>query len=326
MHPCIFLKAFALNVVFESTAQAMKQRVTFDSQGLKVIADLYIPDNAPAGVLPAIVVSHPASGVKEQTAGLYGRLLSDKGFITIVPDGAYNGESEGFPRGLEDPSQRVEDIKNAISFLSRHDRVDPNRIGLFGVCASGGYVIAAAATDSRIKAAATVSGVDVGPFFRNGYNGKQDPSVHISNLQSAATARTAVVAVQDIGGFPIFPPNETAARALGQYAYEGWEYYNTARAFHPRSAKVMPWSSIDKISGFDGFSFAARISPKPLLMIVGTNADTKWLSERAFNNAKQPKELFWIPGASHVDLYDKDPYVTPAVARLGEYFRQWLTT
>ncbi|RFU24662.1 hypothetical protein B7463_g11677, partial [Scytalidium lignicola] len=272
----------------------------------------------------SIAVSHPAGGVKEQTAGLYANRLSAEGFITLAWDAAYGGESEGLPRGLEDPTQRIEDIKNAISFLSVHPRVVPERIGLLGICASGGYVTVAAGVDRRIKATATVSGADIGVFFRQGYNGQQDPSILQTMLDNAARARTAAALGREMEGFPLFPPSETAARKLSQYVYEGWEYYMTPRAFNPRSAKTMPWNSVDKLAGFDGFTRISAISPRPILIIVGEKADTKWMAEQAFPNAGEPKELFWIPGASHVDLYDKDQYVTPAVARMTDYFRQYL--
>jgi uncharacterized protein len=306
--------------------KTMKNDVTFDSSGIRIVGNLYIPESAPAGRRPAIVVSHPASGVKEQTAGLYARLLAEQGFITLAFDAAYNGESGGDPRGLEDPAHRIEDIKSAISFMSVRDDVDPERIGLLGICASGGYVIPATVTDHRIKALATVSGVDVGKFFRNGYNGKQAPTVLQSMLDNSAKARIAEARGEGYQTFPIFPGNEAAARALGQYAYEGWEYYCSPRAQHPRSAKQMPWISVDKIAASDGFQFISMIVPRPLLMIVGTKADTKWIAEEAFSQAQEPKELFWIEGASHVDLYDKLQYVTPAVARLGDFYRQNLAT
>lgn len=318
-------RTISLWLLVASKAVSVRQNVVFDSQGLRISGHLFIPDNATESRMPAIAVSHPASGVKEQTAGLYARRLSEEGFITLVFDSAYNGESEGYPRGLEDPSHRIEDIKNGISFLSTHERVDPDRIGMFGVCASGGYVTVATATDLRIKAAATVSGADIGPFFRKGYNGQQDPSVFQTQLQHAAQARTAAASGPLMSGFPIYPPNGTAARALGNYVYEGWEYYNTPRGFHERSAKIMPWNSIDKIAGFDGFNYVGAIAPRPILMVVGTRADTKWMAEEAIQAAGEPKELFWIANASHVDLYDKEAYVNPAVARLGDYFRQWLS-
>src|SRR5262249_55052751 len=151
------------------------------------------------------------------------------------------------------------------------------RIGMLGICASGGYSIAASATDHRVRAVATVSGVDIGRFFRNGHDGRQDPAVLQGMLGNAARARTAEA--RGAGGqtFATFPANEADAKAAGRYVYEGWEYYCTARARHPRSLKRMAWVSVDRIAAFDGFRFIDMISPRPLLMIVGTDADTKWM-------------------------------------------------
>lgn len=295
--------------------------VRFDSAGIEIAGHLYIPAESRRR---AIVVGHPGSGVKEQAAGLYARRLAEQGFITLAFDAAHTGESGGAMRGLEDPAQRIEDIKAAVSFLSVREDVDPARIGLLGICASGGYAVNAAATDPRIRALAMVSGVDIGTFFRQGYDGRQDPAVLRTMLDHAAAARTAAARGEGVQSFPVFPPDETQARAGGRYIYEGWDYYCTPRGEHPRAAKAMPWISVDRIAGFDGFAFIGMIAPRPVLMIVGARADTKWLAEQALAHAAEPKELHWIEGASHVDLYDRDPYVTPAAARLAGFFGEAL--
>ncbi len=282
-----------------------------------------LPMLLPAG-RPAIVVGHPGSGVKEQAAGLYAKHLSEQGFITLAFDAAYQGESEGDPRGLEDPAHRVEDLKAAVSYLSVRDDVDANQIGVLGICASGGYVIPATATDHRIKVVATVSAADIGLQFRKGGDGKQDSAIIQAMLDAAAAARTAEARGEGVGTFPIFPTEEQA-RALGQHVLEGWEYYCTDRAQHPRSAKFFTWNSVDRIAAFDAFRFIDMIAPRPLLMIVGSDAVTSWMTTDAFTNAQEPKELFWIKGATHVALYDKEEYVTPAIAKLTDFFRKNLT-
>lgn len=299
--------------------------VTFDGAGITIAGHLYLPDTDPDGPLPGIVVGHPASGVKEQAAGLYAQQLAERGFAALAFDAAHQGESGGEPRGLEDPAQRVEDLKSAASFLSTRAEIDPDRIGMLGICASGGYAIPAAAGDHRVKAVATVSGADIGRQFREGADDAQDPAVIQTMLDAAAVARTAEASGEGVGTFPIFPDTAEEARAMGgQHGFEGFEYYCTDRAQHPRSAKVFTWSSIDRIATFDPFRFIDLIAPRPLLIILGTEAVTKHMGTEAFANAQEPKELYWIDGASHVSLYDNPEHVGPAVEKLTSFFETQL--
>lgn len=301
------------------------KNVSFKSNGLSLAANLYFPEEANL-TLPskAVVVGHPGSGVKEQAAGLYARLLAERGFMALTFDAAYQGESEGTPRGLEDPSQRIEDIKSAVSFLTSMKEVDAANIGVLGICASGGYGLAAAATDHRIKAIATVSATDMGRQFRNGGDGKQSIAIIQSMLDAAAAARTAEAKGEGTGVFPIFPETAEQAKAMGQHVFEGWEYYCTDRAQHERSAKFFTWNSVDRIAAFDAFGFVDFIAPRPVLLIAGTEADTLWMTNDAFEKANEPKETFLIEGASHVALYDKHEYVTQAIIKLEDFFNSKL--
>ncbi|MEV8414795.1 alpha/beta hydrolase [Streptomyces niveus] len=298
----------------------MRTDVTFPSAGLKLAGHLYTPDSEAPGPRPALVVGHPGSGVKEQTAGLYARRLAERGFVTLAFDAAYQGESEGEPRGLEDPGQRVEDLKAAVSFLTTLDAVDPGRIGAMGICASGGYGLTATATDHRIRAVGTVSAVDISRQFRLGADGTQDPAVLEGMLDAASAARSAEARGEDVRRFPLFPATEEEARRGGPHVHEGWEYYRTPRAEHPRSAKTLTWTSVDRLATFDAFAPVGLIAPRPLLLIAGREAVTSWMSVEAFQRASGTKELAWIEGASHIDLYDKDAYVLPAVERLAGFF------
>jgi fermentation-respiration switch protein FrsA (DUF1100 family) len=302
----------------------MKSNVTFRSAGLLLAGHLHTPDDGVTGPRPTVVVGHPGSGVKEQAAGLYAQRLSRAGFVALAFDAAHQGESEGEPRDLEDPAQRVEDFKAAVSFVSNRPEVDPGRIGLLGICASGGYVVSAAATDPRVRSVATVSAVDMGRQFGKGADGTQDPAVVRGMLDAAAAARTAEARGEGVGAFPIFPATEEEARAGGRHLFEGWEYYRTDRAQHPRSATSLTWNSVDRLVSFDAFGFIGLIAPRPLLMIAGREAVTSWMTEEAIESAGQPKEVHWIEGASHVDLYDKDEYVSPAVVKLTDFFRAGL--
>jgi fermentation-respiration switch protein FrsA (DUF1100 family) len=301
----------------------MRTSVTFPSAGLKLAAHLYIPDNEEGMPRPALVVGPSSSGVKEQASGLYAERLSREGFVALAFDPAFQGESEGEPRGLEDPTHRTEDFKAAVSYLAtRHDVVDSERIGALGICGSGGYVLAAAGGDDRIKAVGTVAAADVPRHFRYGGDGTQDPKVFQGMLEAAAAARTAQARGEGPQTFPLFPTTAEEAFARGgEYGREGFEYYCTPRGQHPRSAKHLPWISVDRMTFFDAFQAVDLITPRPILLIVGSRAVTSWMSVDAYQRAQEPKELHWIDGASHVDLYDKNEYVTPAVAKLSEFYK-----
>jgi fermentation-respiration switch protein FrsA (DUF1100 family) len=292
--------------------------VHFDSAGLQIAGHLYTPENSGAEPLPAVVVGHPGSGVKEQAAGLYAKRLADLGFIALAFDAAYQGESEGQPRGLEDPAHRVEDLKAGVTFLSTREEVDADRIAILGICASGGYGLTATATDHRVKAIATVSAVDITRQLRYGADGAQDPAVFQGMLDAAASARAAEAHGEGVQTFPIFPATAEEAKVGGQHLWEGYEYYCTPRAQHPRSTKALTWSSIDHMAFFDAFRFVDLIKV-PLFMNVGREAVTAWMSIKAFQEAQCPKELRWIDGASHNDLYDKPQYVNPTVEKIAEF-------
>ncbi|MFD7708789.1 alpha/beta hydrolase [Streptomyces sp. NPDC059785] len=295
--------------------------VTFDSAGIPLAGHLYVPAGPDRGPRPAIVVGHPGTGVKEQASGLYARRLAERGFVALAFDAAHQGASGGEPRGLEDPAQRVEDVKAAVSFLTTRGEADAGRIGALGICASGGYVLAAAAGDHRIRAVGTVSAVDVARQFRLGADGTQDPAVFQGMLAAAARARTAGARGEEPPVMELFPETAEQARALGgEHGAEGFAYYRTPRARHERAAAFFTWSSVDRMAMFDAFAAVPLIGPRPLLMVAGGRAVTSWMSVEAFRRATGPKEFHWIDGASHVDLYDRKQYVDPAVDRLAGFF------
>ncbi|HEX8867955.1 MAG TPA: alpha/beta hydrolase, partial [Lentzea sp.] len=254
------------------------ENVTFLSNGLEIAGHLYRPEGEPRG---AIVVGHPGSGVKEQASGAYAEQLAEQGFLALAFDAAYQGESAGLPRGLEDPAQRVEDIRAAVTFLGG------DNVGVLGICASGGYGLAAAGTDHRVKAIATVSLADIARQFRFGADGTQDSAVLRGMLDQG----------QD-GSFPLFPETEEQARQAGPHAHEGWQYYCTPRAGHPRSAKTLTWNSVGRIAAFDAFRAVDLIAPRPVLFVAGRDAVTSWMTVEAFQKASGPKEIHWIEGAS----------------------------
>lgn len=305
----------------------MRTDVTFPSAGLNLAGHLYTPDGEASIPGPAVVIGHPGSAVKEQAPAVYAERLARNGFVALAFDSAYQGESEGEPHGLEDPAHRVEDIKAAVSYLTtRDDLVDGDRIGVLGICASGGYGIAAASGDRRIKAVATVSAADLSRHFRFGGHGIADPAAFSHMLDEVAAARVAEARGEGPQRFHLFPDTAEEAWAHGgRYGLEGFEYYCTPRGQHPRSMKLMAWSSIDRLAFFDAFLSVDLIAPRPLLLVVGREAATAWMSIEAYQLARAPKELYRIEGATHNALYDKDEYVSPAVARLTEFFVTNLT-
>lgn len=197
----------------------MKHDVNFSSAGLTIAACLYGP-NEPNGA--TLVIGHPGSSVKEQSPALYAEKLCALGFRILTFDAAHQGASEGLPRGLEDPAQRVEDFKAAVSWLETQPGIDAAKVGGLGICASGGYVVQAAAGDPRIGAVATVAAVDVGRQVRLGADGRQPPELLKALLEGAAQARSRAALSSEIEGFPIFPSDEASARAGGAHVFEGW--------------------------------------------------------------------------------------------------------
>ncbi|MEV6592141.1 alpha/beta hydrolase [Streptomyces acidicola] len=304
----------------------MKTSVTFPSNDLALAGILFTSDDHVDGGLPAVVISHPGGGVKEQSPSIYAERLTREGFAALVFDAAYQGESEGEPRGMENPFQRAEDVKAAVTYLTTRDDIDPDRIGALGICASGGYVPYAAQTDHRIKGVATVSAVDMGSVIREGLGRTQDPAILTALLDQAAAARTAEArgAAPELVAW--IPDNaedllETATRQFR----ETFEFYCTPRGYHPRAVQGWVLRSVDQLAQYDSYAMIRLISPRPLLMIAGSEADSAYFSREAIEQAAGPKELVVIDGASHIDLYDKDEYVTPAVAKLTEFFGKHLT-
>ncbi|WP_064120700.1 alpha/beta hydrolase [Pseudomonas fluorescens] len=303
----------------------MKTNVSFLSNGLKLAGHLYLPaDLQPGEQRPAIVVAHPFGGVKEQTAGLYAGKLAEKGLIALAYDASYQGESAGEPRYLEDPFVRAEDIKSAIDFLANHASVNPERIGALGICASGGYVPFAAQTERRIRAVATVSAADIGLLYREGLGGTGSPEQLKQLLEEVGQQRTREARGEPVRIDPIVPETADIRADTPTLFREGSDYYRTARAQHPNSPNKYVFTSIGRIAAYSSYDHINLISPHPLLMIAGTEADTRYFSEMAIEKAMEPKELVLIEGASHIDLYDKEQFVGPAVQKLAGFFKHYL--
>ncbi|KFZ77034.1 DeoR faimly transcriptional regulator [Amycolatopsis sp. MJM2582] len=303
----------------------MKTNVTFPSAGLALAGLLFTPDDHTGAPLPAVVVSHPGGGVKEQTASIYAERLAREGYATLVFDAAYQGDSEGLPRGLENPFQRAEDVRAAVTYLTTRDDIDPARIGALGICASGGYVPFAAQTDHRIKAVATVSAVDIRSLLVEGLGRTQGPEVLQAMLDQAGALRTAEARGEAPALQNWAPESPEGLEEAPTLYREAQDYYRTPRGGHTNSTNEWPLRSIDQIAQYDSYAMIKLIAPRPLLMIIGSDADTGYFSREAIEKADEPKELFVIDGATHVALYDQDEHVTPAVTKLTGFFGEHLT-
>lgn len=299
------------------------KKVNFKSNNLNVVANMYFPENFDENnQYPAIVVNHPAGGVKEQTAGLYAERLATLGYVTMAYDASYQGESEGQPHNLENPSSRVEDVRAAVDYFNTLDFIDDSRIGTLGICAGGGYTIKAAQTEKRIKAVVGISAADIGQNFRKGWTGNQDEKDINPLLEQVAEQRKAEAngAPQKLVGFVPEEPTED----MDQETKDGWEYYRTPRAQHERSINQFPFISFDRIIEFTAFDLVDKLLTQPVLFIAGSEAGTLWQSENAYERALEPKDIHIVEGANHFDMYDKEPFVTEAVEKMNSFYGQYL--
>ena len=294
--------------------------VTFKNENLKMAGDLYLPgDFDKSKKYPTIVVVHPGGGVKEQTAGLYAKKLAESGFVALAFDASYQGESEGEPRFLDNPLNRVGDIYSAVDYLVTLPFVDATKIGGLGICAGSGTTVKAAMTERRIKSLATISAVDVGAASRLGWDGKGSGTDLIATLEAVAKQRTA----EANGAEPVYVPyvpevgDKTAPRDLQEAA----DYYRTPRGQYPTSTNKLLFTSVSYGILFDGFGQADKLLTQPLLLIAGSEAGSLWHSQELNKKAaSKNKELFIVKGATHMDLYDGKQYVPQVTDKLKEFF------
>lgn len=279
--------------------------------GITLAADLYKPKQA-EGKLPAIAVSGPFGAVKEQSSGLYAQTMAERGFLAIAFDPSYTGESSGEPRYVASPDINTEDFSAAVDFLSIREDVDPERIGIIGICGWGGMALNAAAIDTRIKATVTVTMYDMSRVNANGYFDAMDADARYElrkklNAQRTIDARNGSYAL--VGGV-VDPLPEDAPQFVKDY----YDYYKTKRGYHKRSLNSNNgWNVTSSLSFINTplLTYSDEIR-SAVLMIHGEKAHSRYFSEDAFKKLKgDNKELLIIPGASHVDLYDNQAGVIP---------------
>ena len=297
--------------VFPKSSKVDHKKVTFINHfGITLAADMYIPKNA-EGRQPAIAVSGPFGACKEQSSGLYAQTMAERGFLTIAFDPSFTGESGGFPRAMHSPDIDVEDFQAAVDFLSVQDNVDPERIGILGICGWGGMALQTACIDTRVKATVTSTMYDMSRVAGNGYFDAADSE------EARHQARIAVNAqrTQDYktgeyvrAGGVVDPLPEDAPYFVKDY----YDYYKTPRGYHPRSLNSNDGWTVNtgtSLMNMRLFTYAKEIR-SAVLMIHGDKAHSCYMSRDAYADMVKDskyadnKELYIIPGASHTDLYD----------------------
>lgn len=310
--------------VFPQSNKVIHEKVTFRNRyGIMLAADMYIPKNA-GGKLAAIAVSGPFGAVKEQSSGLYAQTLAERGFLTIAFDPSYTGESGGQPRYVASPDINTEDFCAAVDFLSTLDDVDPERIGILGICGWGGMALNAAAMDTRIKAMVTSTMYDMSRVNANGYFDAMDADQRYELRRQLNAQRTldAKKGTYELAGGVVDPLPDDAPQFVKDY----YAYYKTPRGYHKRSLNSNNgWNKTSSLSFINMplLAYSDEIRGA-VLMIHGEKAHSRYFSEDAFKKLKgDNKELLIIPGASHVDLYDNQANVIP-FDKIESFFREYL--
>lgn len=311
---------------FYKSDKVIAKKVTFLNQyKMRITGNLYIPKGVDANVKsPAIVVGPPMGAVKEQSASLYAQKMAEQGFVTLAIDLSFFGESEGSPRNAVLPDMFTESFNAAVDYLGTRPFVDRNRIGVIGICGSGSFAISAAKIDPRLKAIATVSMYNMGAVTRHGLHNGISLEQRKAMIAAAAEQRY----VEFTGGktkWVDYLPVKLPADA-DPIRREFYDFYRTPRGqvvpagMTVEQSQNRPISSEVKFNNFYPFADIESISPRPMLFITGSEAHSREFSEDAYKRAGQPKELVIIPGAGHVDLYDRTQLIP--FAKLTEFFKK----
>lgn len=312
-----------VHYTFPQSDKVEHQKVEFKNRyGITLVADMYIPKNSDGKKLSAIAVSGPFGAVKEQTSGLYAQEMAERGFLTIAFDPSYTGESGGEPRYVASPDINTEDFSAAVDYLSTRDDVNPEQIGIIGICGWGGMALNAAAIDTRIKATVTSTMYDMSRVNANGYNDSMDADARYELRKQLNAQRTidAKNGYYTRGGGVVDPLPADAPQFVKDY----YDYYKTPRGYHERSLNSNDGWNITSSLSFINMPLLAYSDEirNAVLMIHGENAHSRYFSEDAFKKLKgNNKELMIIDGASHVDLYDNKAGVIP-YEKMADFFNE----
>lgn len=309
---------------FPKSPNVDHQKVTFRNRyGLTLAGDLYLPKARTERPLAALVVSGPFGAVKEQSSGLYAQTMAERGFATLAFDPSFTGESGGEPRNVASPDINTEDFSAAVDFLGLHPSVDRERIGMIGICGWGGMALNAAAVDKRVKAVVASTMYDMTRVMSRGYNDIVTPEQRAQTLEQLSRQRW----VDAAAGTPEYgPPSNRLQGSEPQFMVDYADYYSTPRGYHARAVNSgNAWTQTNALSFMNMplLTYIVEISPRPVLLIHGENAHSRYFSESAFAAAAEPKELLIVPGASHVDLYDRLDVIP--FDRLTTFFQEHLS-
>jgi uncharacterized protein len=307
---------------FQLGDKVTRQAVTFKNRyGITLSGDLYLPKNTESELLSAIAISGPFGAVKEQSSGLYANQMAERGFIALAFDPSYTGESGGEPRNLASPDINTEDFSAAVDFLGLQKNVDRNKIGIIGICGFGGMALNATAVDKRVKAVATTSMYDMSRVMSKGYDDVVTLEQRTKKLEQMGEQRWRDAE----SGTTAYGERNLPEKLEGnepQFVIDYFNYYRTSRGFHKNSVNSTGgWTATNALSFMNMplLTYIKEISPRPALIIAGSEAHSRYFSEDAYKAAEEPKELMIIPNAVHVDLYDKLDVIP--FEKLDSFFR-----
>ncbi|WGM47837.1 hypothetical protein KOAAANKH_02722 [Brevundimonas sp. NIBR10] len=309
--------------VFPRNDAVDHQKVSFSNRyGITLSGDLYRPKGRDGQRLAALAVGGPFGAVKEQSSGLYAQTMAARGFVALAFDPSFTGESGGQPRNVASPDINTEDFMAAVDFLGLHPSVDQERIGVIGICGWGGMALNAVAADKRVKAVASSTMYDISRVSARGYNDSVTPEQRAQSLEQMSRQRWEDAR----NGSPAYGPASNELKGgEPQFMVDYHAYYMTPRGYHARAVNSgNAWTQTNPLSFMNMplLTYIAEISPRPILLIHGENAHSRYMSETAFGAAAEPKELLIVPGASHVDLYDRVDVIP--FDRLTRFFEEHL--
>ncbi|MFT3750216.1 MAG: alpha/beta hydrolase [Agriterribacter sp.] len=308
---------------FELSDKVTRQKVTFKNRyGILLTGDLYLPKEQANESLAAIAISGPFGAVKEQSSGLYANQMAARGFAALAFDPSYTGESGGEPRAVASPDINTEDFSAAVDFLGIQKNIDRKKIGIIGVCGFGGFALNATAIDKRVKAVATTSMYDMTRVISKGYNDVVTLEQRTKTLEQLGEQRWKDAEAGTFAAGAILNPEKLKGDEP-QFVKDYHDYYRTPRGYHERSLNSTgAWNATNALSFMNMplLTYIKEISPRPILIIAGEKAHSRYFSEDAYKAASEPKELMIIPNAVHVDLYDKTDVIP--FSKLETFFKE----